>query len=371
MKRSFVLCLIAASVIISAFSFLAFAEEPLVFYISDSGKGEGLSADSPTSELSQILSQCGGRDAVVYVVGRYSLLSSFRYNGTEPSSLTIVGCDASSELYFSPVYFVLPCRTEIRDITVRLGGSYAAIVADHNHFILGEGVSVEADGSKTDGKSFFSSLSVVGGSAFSYQREEERGRSARLDIKSGSLIYLVPFSFRVKGDTISSRVTVGENAEVCTVAFGTEGAALKNASMSLSVAKETELVFFDACEFSELDISCPDELAKKIYSRYPQLAPNTTESGTALAEAEDSDVPAFAETSSAPSENEAAYFDTRTEGKDTESEPADTDKADNNKNGNRASAVLSTALSAAVLALFGVMLVRCYSSKIKNRRDIL
>ncbi len=371
MKRSFVLCLIAASVIVSLFSFLAFAEEPLVFYISDSGNGDGFTKDTPSSELSHVLSLCGGKDAVIMVEGRYSLLSSFKYDGMAPRSVEIIGCGSDSELYFSPVYFVLPCRTEIRDITVRLGGSYAAIVADHNHFTLGDGVSVEADSSKTDGKSFFSSLSVVGGSAFSYQREEERGRSALLDIKSGSLIYLVPFSFRVKGDTLSSRVTVGENAEVCTVAFGTEGAALNNASLSLSVAKETELVFFDACGFSKLDISCPDELAKKIYSRYPQLAPNTTESGTALAEAEDSDVPAFAETSSAPSENEAAYFDTRTEGKDTESEPADTEKADNNKNGSRASAVLSIALSAAVLALFGVMLVRCYSSKIKNRRDIL
>ncbi len=227
------LCFLMLITIICAFAVCASATEaPTVVYLETGADGDGLTDNSPVGSLGKAVEMLDKtKDCTIVICGKFVQSSNFAYSETFDGSITITSVyDGMDYRKYGAVYecvgarFTLSGEFIFDDIDILISGKYMFVIANHYPFTLGEGVTVKSTNAGFDGKTFGTSLSILGG----YQSgqpvlrgskdmpEAENSLDTNITVLGGININIGAYSRLIDGASYlgTANITIGGNAHV-------------------------------------------------------------------------------------------------------------------------------------------------------------
>ena len=203
-----------------------------VVYLETDATGDGSSADSPVGSLGKAVELLDkSKDGTIVICGNFVQSGIFTYPEEFDGSITITSVYGGVDYRnYGAAYdcvgarFVCTGEYIFKDIDIVLSGKYMFVIANHNPFTIGEGVTVTAKDAATDGLGFGTSLGILGG--YQSGQPELRGEKdpppaeddtdTNITVLSGSNICICAYSRQIDGAyyTGNANVTIGGNAEV-------------------------------------------------------------------------------------------------------------------------------------------------------------
>ncbi len=230
----FALCLMAAALAISASA----DDGMTVVYLETGASGDGSTADRPVGSLGKAVELLDKtKDCTIVVCGKFSQTGTFAYPEEISGSITITSSyDGEDYRRHGAAYecvgarFVCSGEYIFKDIDIRLtgdspdNGKYMFVIANHNPFTIGEGVTIESTHKDFDGLSFGSAFSILGG--YQSGQPELRGvkdpppaeseEEVNITVLSGSGICIGAYSRQIDGAYYMGKanITIGGTADV-------------------------------------------------------------------------------------------------------------------------------------------------------------
>ena len=229
-----VLYFLMLSIIIATLAIGACAEESslTVVYLESGATGDGTTDYNPVGSLGKAVELLDkSKDCTIVVCGKFEQTSNFAYPTAFDGSITITsvynGMDyRKTGAVYECVGARFICSGEyiFDDINISITGKYMFVIANHYPFTLGEGVVVESTNAGFDGKTFGTSLSILGG----YQSgqpvirgskdmpEAENSRDTNITVLGGKNINIGAYSRLIDGAAYlgTANIVVGGNAHV-------------------------------------------------------------------------------------------------------------------------------------------------------------
>ncbi len=231
MKKTLALLLCAMLVLalVPVVAIPASAADATVVYLKDGGTGDGSTADNALGSIADAYNAldltkdctiviCGETTIPAYSYGTShegasytgSVTITSKYNGTDYAASGAVA-------KVGGVRFVCWGKTTIENIKYQMTGDFYLIVAQDNHVIIGEGVTIEP-GSGTTGLAFGNAFDVLAG----YQDKQNNppavsSGAAKVEVYSGSNILIGAGNRAIAGTDRSggsADITVGGTANV-------------------------------------------------------------------------------------------------------------------------------------------------------------
>ncbi len=199
-----------------------------VVYVKDCGTGDGSSPEKALGTLMDAYNSLDlSKDCTVVICGPYTQKANFdpwiEYEGKVTITSVFEGVDyretADAEYIVSDGWrFFLYGATELDDINVRLNAKFWLLVAQCNPLYVGEGFEAVFDAA-TDGKTFASALSILGGFQDGAGLASENlncADPADITVLSGSKWVISTYNRQLAGGHHSGKATVviGGDAEV-------------------------------------------------------------------------------------------------------------------------------------------------------------
>ncbi len=259
MKKILALFFCLLTVCMLAFAVSAADHNRTVVYIKDGGSGDGSSPDSAFSTLTKCYDALDlSKDCTIVVCGPYTQSVSWvyyeksRFEGSVTFTSVYDGVDyratAGAKYMAKPARFSCFGETRFENLDFEALGTNFLVVAQHNPFTVGEGVTMS--GSQMKGGSVASSFAIVGGwqKGFNDPPLTDSGDTS-ITVLSGSKLYLIPFSRGLVGAySGTANIYVGGTADV-SVLHGSSVDANNNAlgKVNITVTDDAHVgVFYGA-----------------------------------------------------------------------------------------------------------------------------
>ena len=225
MKKILALFFCLLTVCMLAFAVHAADHDRTVVYLKDGGTGDGSSPDSAYDTLTKCHDALDlSKDCTIVVCGPYTQSVSWVYrektgfDGCVTFTSVYDGVDyratAGAKYMAKAVRFSCFGEYRFENLDFEALGTNFLVVAQHNPFTIGEGVTVT--GSQMKGGNIASSFAILGGWQKGFNDPPAADdRDTNITVLSGAKFYIVPFSRQIEGNyTGTANIKIGGNADV-------------------------------------------------------------------------------------------------------------------------------------------------------------